>query len=280
VLEQEIAKHYFHGSLLAEIRTALLAQHHSLTELTINDLAAIDEFHVGGRQASEHFFASLHFKANDQVLDIGCGLGGGARLVAEMFQAKVQGIDLNIEYVETGNVISTWLNLANKVQLQQASALTLPFENNNFTKAYMMHVGMNINDKTLLFKEVNRVLKDEGLLGIYDILRFTDKALSYPLPWAENENHSAIANLADYKKALKRTGFEIVAVNNRQQFAVSFFKKLRAKKHLEIKTNQQLPLGLHTLMKTNSNLKMANMLSNIEQGFMAPIEIIVRKING
>jgi ubiquinone/menaquinone biosynthesis C-methylase UbiE len=277
--EQDIVEHYTHGALLAEINKLLLAQHKNLAQLSSSDFAAIDEFHVGGRQASKHFFAHFDFNKNDYVLDLGCGLGGGARLVAQLYNASVVGIDLCEEYTAIGNIISRWLNLDSMVALQPASALSLPFNNNTFTKAYMMHVGMNIDAKEQLFKEVNRVLQTNAVYGIYDILHLTEQAISYPLPWAENKQNSAITNFAEYKKALTAAGFDIVLVNNRQEFAIQFFQTLVTKMESTLRLNKQPQLSLHTLMKKNSKLKMRNMLDNIAHGIMAPIEIIARKNN-
>lgn len=271
--EQAACANYAHGQLLTEIKQALALQNKDLTQLTQADLAPVDEFHVGGHQASAHFLANLKLSSQDSVLDIGCALGGAARFVASNYQARVIGIDLNGEYIETGNVLSQWLQLTEKVKLLQASALQLPFIDQCFSKAYMMHVGMNIADKTSLFNEVSRVLNPSSYLGIYDIIRQKQGALSYPVPWASTAKNSYVATLTQYKQALHSAGFEVIRVNNRYQFALEFFNKL-------ISANNQQnhsALSIHTLIKTESNIKMVNMLTNIKQGLIAPMEIIARK---
>ncbi|PCI59082.1 MAG: SAM-dependent methyltransferase [Gammaproteobacteria bacterium] len=272
--EQIIAQHYHHGSLLAAIVNSLEKQNKNIGELSLDDLAPIDEFHLGGRVASKHFLSQLNFSHQDNVLDIGCGLGGAARFIAHTYQSSVTGIDLTQEYIDTGNEISKWLALAHKVQLKQASALSMPFEHESFTGAFMMHVGMNIEDKQQLFNEVNRVLKKQAYFGIYDVMQQTQHNIIYPVPWASAAEHSFIASVSDYEQRLSASNFEIIAINDRKEFALNFFQKVKK----ESKANRNITtLGVHTLMKSTAKSKINNLRTNIENGYIAPIEIIVRK---
>ena len=93
------------------------------------------------------------------LLDIGCGIGGPSRFFATERNCRVTGIDLTEDYVRTAEALAQRVGLADRVSYRQASALALPFEAGPFDGAYMMHVGMNIEDKPALFTEVRRVLK-------------------------------------------------------------------------------------------------------------------------
>ncbi|WP_185970403.1 MULTISPECIES: methyltransferase domain-containing protein [unclassified Mesorhizobium] len=68
--------------------------------------------------------------------------------------------------------------------MQQGDALQLLFANGSFTAAYMLHVGMNIADKSALFSEVARVLRAGACFGVFDVMRTGAGELSYLLPWA------------------------------------------------------------------------------------------------
>jgi ubiquinone/menaquinone biosynthesis C-methylase UbiE len=68
----------------------------------------------------------------------------------------VTGIDLTGEYVETGNTLCKWIGLDDRISLHQGSALAMPFTESSFDGAYMLHVGMNIEDKEKLAAEVAR----------------------------------------------------------------------------------------------------------------------------
>lgn len=105
--------------------------------ITIDDLSAVDEFHIGARKVTEDLMAQLGITAPDHVLDVGCGLGGPARFLADRFKCRVSGVDLTPDYVETANRLCQWLGLNDRVTLYQSTALTMPFKDSTFSKAYM-----------------------------------------------------------------------------------------------------------------------------------------------
>ncbi|MFM9943130.1 MAG: class I SAM-dependent methyltransferase [Hyphomicrobiaceae bacterium] len=270
----DIAKHYTHGDLIEAIRAGIVTQGKTPETMTIDDLAPIDEFHIGGRRASEDFLDQLGLSPTMNVLDVGCGLGGAARFAASRYGSRVTGVDLTTEYVQAGNAICQWVRLDQRVSLQQGSALALPFGDHTFDNAYMLHVGMNIADKEKLASELARVLKAGAFFGIYDVMRTGPGELAFPVPWAATPDVSAVDEPEHYKQALQKAGFTITAERNRRDFALQFFADLRAK---TAAAGGPPPLGLHVLMGRTTPEKVQNMLANISRGLIAPVELIARK---
>jgi SAM-dependent methyltransferase len=143
-----------------------------------------------------------------------------------------------------------------------------------FDGAYMLHVGMNIEDKEKLAGEVARVLRPGSVFGIYDVMRTGPGALAFPVPWATTADLSAVADGDRYKSALQKAEFNIITGRNRRDFALAFFADLRAK---TAATGGPPPLGLHVLMSKNTPEKVHNMIDNISRGRIAPVELIARK---
>jgi ubiquinone/menaquinone biosynthesis C-methylase UbiE len=272
--DKAVSDHYQHGHLLQAIEAGLAALGKSRDNVTVEDLGPVDEFHVGGRVATDHFLSQLKFSVEDHVLDVGCGLGGASRFVATEYESQVTGIDLTQEYVDTGNELSAWVGLGDKISLQQGSALEMPFANDSFSGAYMLHVGMNIADKAKLFAEVFRTLRPGSLFGVYDVMRQDDGDLAYPLPWARDERTSSLATPDEYVEILSNAGFEVVSRTSRREFALEFFRRQRA---LIRENGGPPPLGVHVLMQQNSEERVKNMVANLKRGSVAPAEIVARK---
>jgi len=272
--DKAISKHYVHGDLLNAIEAALPAIGKTIETITIEDLAPIDEFHIGGRLATDSLLKQVDFPTNSYVLDVGCGLGGAARYIAEKYKHRVVGIDLTEEYIATGNVLSQWLNLDEAVSLDQGSALAMPYPKCSFDGGYMLHVGMNIANKTALFDEVFNVLKPGTTFAIYDVMRQSEGELSYPVPWASDNKTSYLSTPEQYIKALEESGFHILKVTNRRDFSINFFKQLRIKSEGKVSPP---PLGLHILMQESAATKVRNMVENISGNLIAPVEIIALK---
>jgi ubiquinone/menaquinone biosynthesis C-methylase UbiE len=274
VVTSRVADHYARGGLVAAILEGLGQLGKTKETVTAADLAPVDEFHIGGAAATKELARRIALTPSDRVLDIGCGLGGPARQIAAQYRCHVSGIDLTRDYVEAGNVLSEWLQLAERVSLQHGNALALPFADGSFTAAYMLHVGMNIADKRALFDEVARVLRTGGRFAIFDVMRTGDGELSYPLPWASTADTNAIASPQHYRDALSAAGFEIVSDRARRDVALDYFARQRA----QVAAGGSAALGVHTLMGARRPEMVRNMSDNISAGRISPVELIARKI--
>ena len=273
-IEQTVARHYAHGSLERAILEALAAAGKDVNLLSPSDLAPVDEFHIGGRPATIAFAGQFCVHRGMRLLDVGCGLGGTARYFAREHGCHVTGIDLSDEYVAVANALAARVGLGDLVSCQQGSALALPFTPGSFDAAYLLHVGMNIENKSGLFAQIRRVLAPSGILGIYDVMRLGAGGLSYPVPWASSPEASFVADAPTYRRLLEAAGFEVLKERNRRDFALEIFGQMRARSA----SGRPAPLGLHIVMGDNAAQKVANMMNDIDRGLIAPTEMICRAV--
>lgn len=276
--ENAVAAHYGTGGLLARIDAGLHAGGADPALLKPEDLAPVDEFHVGGRKATEHAIAKMSLSAADHVLDVGCGLGGAARYVAAELGCSVAGIDLTPEFIDVAKTLTARLGLDGQVRLEAASALAMPFEDGVFDAAYSFHVAMNIPNRAGLYREIARVMRPAGTLCIYDIMKTGPGEIVFPMPWAETPETSHLTSLEETQELLEEAGFEVREIEDRRDFALQFFRQRLAGRDGDgPPPPPPPPLGIHLVMGGTWREKFKNTLENTSAGRIAPVQMIARR---
>jgi ubiquinone/menaquinone biosynthesis C-methylase UbiE len=212
---EKVSAHYSSGGDLAEkIAEGLRSTGKNLKDLKTVDLSAVDEFHFRGRKATLQLAEQMKLSKNACVLDIGSGLGGPARTLAEEYGCRVIGIDLTNVFCEVACIMSNWVNLTERTEFQQGDATNPPFSDNHFDAAMTIHVAMNIAAKDKMYEQARRVLKPGGRFAVYDILQGEGGEVFFPTPWARDPSISHLATPDEMKKLLSDAGFRILDVHD------------------------------------------------------------------
>ena len=275
--EQEIARHYSHGSLVKTIFDAMKAAGVDPERASADDFSAFDEFHSGGRAATADLAAEMDVAPGMRLLDIGSGIGGPARYFAAHRGCLVTGIDLSGEFCDAAKAISSRTGLADRTEFRQVSAQALPFDDAMFDAAYLLHVGMNIPRKAEVFREVARVLRPGAVFGIFDVMRDGGGELMFPLPWASSAEMSFVESAEDYGEYLRAAGFEVEKQRSRRDFALTAFSKMRAAVEAAVAAGAPPPPGPQILMGPSAPVKVGNLVWMMQGGVLAPVEIVSRK---
>lgn len=272
-IEQRVARHYSNQSLYDTIRGALAQAGVDPDAPGLEDLKPVDEFHTGGREATDALLDQLEITPQTRVLDIGCGIGGAARHVAARTGAFVRGFDLTPDFIATAQALSTLVGMEEAARFQVGTALDIPEPDQSVDLALMFHVGMNIADKQTLFHEAARVLVPGGHFALFDVMRTSDRALTFPFPWAEEAGFSFLGTPATYRDAARAAGFEPVKERDRSDFAADFFDRVFAKME---QGSGPPPVGIHLLMHETGPVKIQNYVTHLTAGDIAPTEMIFR----
>ena len=98
-----------------------------------------------------------------RILDVGCGRGFYARAIAALYpQAAVVGVDYSNDYLTAASEHTRGM----AVQFARADARSLPFASGEFDAIVCSEVLEHIVEDGAVLMELNRVLRDEGLLLI------------------------------------------------------------------------------------------------------------------
>lgn len=260
-LVQNIRNHYLREGLFEIIQNGLIEKGIDLHSVTRQDIAAVDEFHVRGAAVSRELAQMVDLQGKS-LLDVGCGLGGACRMLADEYLDQVTGIDLSEEYIRTANELSKMVKLDHKTKFIVGNATQLPFKGKEFEAVWTQHVQMNIPNKDQFYAEIARVLKPGGHFLYYEIFKGNDKAISYPVPWAANPELSFLFRNHDMHRYLEALGLQKIASTDQTLAGIDFFEKMIMK----IKTNGPPKLGLNLLMGETTFSKISNLLEDLKRG--------------
>ena len=100
-----------------------------------------------------------------RVLDVGCGIGGSTRILAEYYGFNVTGIAISPAQVKRARELTPFgLNC----NFQVMDALDLKFEDGTFDAIWSVEAGAHMNDKTKFADEMLRTLRPGGYLALAD----------------------------------------------------------------------------------------------------------------
>lgn len=268
-----VENHYGRGRILDSILAGLQALGKDIDRLAPADLAPVDEFHVRGREATVELARRSPPAPGSRVVDVGCGLGGSARYLAENFGCHVSGIDLTHEYVVTAQALTERVGLNDRIDFHCASALELPFADGTFDLAWTEHVQMNVADKQRFYGEIARVLKPGARLLFHDIFEGSARPLHFPVPWAGDDSISFLVPADDARQTLQEVGMNVVDWEDRTARTLEWFTAAVQK----LKQSGPPPLGLHLLMGEQGLVKFENIVRNLSEERIVVVQAVAQK---
>jgi sarcosine/dimethylglycine N-methyltransferase len=209
-VEAIVQRYYGDRPVLQRIEDALRAAGVDPERPSHRDLWPFDQLHSRGIAATREHAERARIQAEMYVLDIGCGLGGASRYLATECGCRVAGIDLTPNFVEAARILTARCGLADRVEIRQANALALPFQDGTFDHVWSYAVTMNIGDKAGLGREVARVLKPGGRFSCNEIELGSREAPMFPLPWATDKTSSFLVRPAAMRAAFEEAGLSII----------------------------------------------------------------------
>lgn len=256
-----IQTQYGHGSLLDALDAGLERAGFSQDSPTVEILSAVDEFHIRGREATRELVESVSLPDQSEVLDVGCGIGGTARFLAEEYGAQVIGVDLCEEYCEVGRELTRRVGLADRVTFRQGDGLDLPAEDERFDLVFSEHVQMNVADNEGFIQEMTRVLRPGGSLAFHEIVAGPQVGQHYPVPWADDPSVSFLIPPGELRNHLRGAGLTVERWENRTEEGRAWFERILEK----VREDGPPPLGLHLLMGADAKEKMQNVARNLAE---------------
>ncbi len=96
------------------------------------------------------------------IIDVGCGIGGSTLHLAQKFGSTATGITLSPVQASRARERAIEASLASRVRFEVANALEMPFADHTFDLVWSLESGEHMPDKAKFLQECYRVLKPGG----------------------------------------------------------------------------------------------------------------------
>ena len=150
-------------------------------------------------------------KPGRKLLDVGCGIGGPACLLASEFDLDVTGVDLLDWNAAFGNALAAQRGISDQCRFRQGNALALPFDDESFDYVFGMDAWCHVPGREKMIDECRRVLKKDGTILFHDWIMDKGDSEGFRFVYA----FPPLETLESYSKKLEDAGFEIICGEKR-----------------------------------------------------------------
>jgi len=262
--------------LISRIWQALRADGKDPDNLRVEDVAAVDQFHIRGKQATVELATLLADQLTEeasQILDLGAGLGGSSRYLASRFGWRVVGLELASDYVYAAQFLSQQLGLAAHTEFSVGDATAIPYRDQSFDAVWLQHVSMAIENKQQLFSEIFRVLKPGGILALQEIIAGEGGPVLFPVPWAETQKNSYLSRSEELLVQLQQQGLVVLEYQDLTLAALQWFERQAHNRS----TSAPPSLGLSLLLGDSFSQMMKNQLRNLQEQRIGLVQLLVQR---
>ncbi|MBD3406124.1 MAG: methyltransferase domain-containing protein [Candidatus Lokiarchaeota archaeon] len=127
-------------------------------------------FHPGGVALTKLMAKEMGIDSTSRVLDIACGDGMSAAFLAKTLKCHVTGIDVGSDMIRQAIERSQNMGVGDLTNFQTSLATELPFRTGYFSAVYSECALCTFPDKETAVSEILRVLAEDGVVGISDVV--------------------------------------------------------------------------------------------------------------
>lgn len=178
----------------------------------------------GGTEFLDKLFHGISLQGK-KILDVGCGLGGPARYLAEKYDVEIIGIDIEPDVIMQAQSIHAVASLKGTLSFSLVEKNDFPFREDSFDLIFGNVSWLHVENKPFFFKKLYPLLKTGGYLLSSDWMHRTpyysedlQRFLSI------DELNYSLTTQRDYEMALKDAGFEVLSSEDISEFMIKEFK--------------------------------------------------------
>ena len=178
--------------------------------LMVKDLSKFDQFHYHGTDAIDISIKKLGINDKSKILDVGSGIGGPARYIANKTGAEITAIELQSDQNNLANALTKRCGLSNKVTHICGDILDYDFKNEKFDAVVSWLTLYHIPNHEILLNKLYDLLNSNGFFYTEDItsrIKLSDDEIKE----IEKEIYGKhLPNFDKYISNLEKSGFKLI----------------------------------------------------------------------
>lgn len=198
--------------ILADLAAAGVA---SDGPIKVDDLTAYDQYHYEGTDAVDDAIAALDAGPGSRVLDVGSGLGGPARYMADRTSSEVTALELQPDLHETATSLTTRCGLDKLVTHVNGNVLADAVPVGAFTGLVSMLCFLHIPERNELFAACAKALAADGTIFIDDYYLKGSLSEAEEQALSETVYCPYLPDLDTYVADLGAAGFSVTTVDDK-----------------------------------------------------------------
>lgn len=179
-------------------------------QLKVQDLSSFDQYHYLGTDAVDEAILNLKISTENRILDVGSGIGGPARYLAEKTGCNVTALELQSDLHEIGLYLTSRCGLSHLVEHENGDIL-------NYTEGAMYDfvvswlTFLHIPDRDSLFRKCFNVLKPQGKMYVEDFFKLQEFNAEEMKVLSEDISCDYLPTIEEYQSHLINAGFSVVS---------------------------------------------------------------------
>ncbi len=189
------------------------------------DISSFDQYHYLGTEAVDDAIGCLNVCSKNKLIEIGSGLGGPARYLAEKTGCHVTALELQSDLNQIACSLTERCNLSESVDHLCGDILDFPEQGANFDAVVSWLSFLHIQDRVALLKKCYSILKPGGKIFIEDYCKRGEFGRQELKILSEDVQCSYLPTAEEYKGQLIENGFTKIELVDKTACWSNFVKE-------------------------------------------------------
>lgn len=190
--------------------------------LEVETLVAFDQYHYHGTRALDVATERLAIDAGTRVLEVGAGIGGPARYLAQSTGCNITALELQTDLDRVGRDLTARCGLADRITHHCGDVMDGETRGEGYDALLSLLVFLHIPRRAELFAICHESLRPGGKIFIED---FTKRREPTDMQWQDlgvKVQCPSLESTADYHRLLDEAGFTDMAIEDMSESWTAF----------------------------------------------------------